>query len=182
MLSIFSIFLEQVAPPAQQGQGVPAWLWILIFLLVVLLIWWLLTRSAKEEPPHIEAHHAEEAHAEPAEDHLEAPALLKSAAPEPEAPPAVVEAPPPAEPPKPDDLTVLEGIGPKVQSVLQAAGILTFAQLAAADLGKLKEILEAAGYRYMDPTSWPEQAQLLAKGDMEAFQKLTDSLKGGRKA
>ncbi|MEW5873092.1 MAG: hypothetical protein AB1894_27785 [Chloroflexota bacterium] len=176
MLSIFSVFLKQVAPPAQQGQGVPPWLWILIFLLVVLVVWWLLTRSAKEEPPHIEAHHAEEAQPEPAEAEIEAPAPLKSAAPEP-----VVEAAPPAEPPKPDDLTLLEGVGPKVQSVLQAAGILTFAQLAAADPGKLKEILEAANYPYMDPASWPEQAQLLAKGDMETFQKLTDALKGGRK-
>jgi len=64
----------------------------------------------------------------------------------------------------PDDLTLLEGIGPKVNSVLASAGITTFSQMAEIDLKNLKEILDAAGYKYMDPTSWPEQARLLAEG------------------
>ncbi len=161
MLPTFFISLAQSAQPtaqAQGGGGIPPWLWLLIFIVAVIIVWWLLTRSAKEEPPHIEAHHEEP----PAE--AEEPAPLKA-----------------AEPSKPDDLALLEGIGPKVKAVLAEAGIITFAQLAAAEVSRLKEILEAADYPYMDPTSWPEQAKLLAEGNMEAFQELTESLKGGRK-
>lgn len=88
----------------------------------------------------------------------------------------------PPEPAKPDDLTLLEGIGPKVNGVLQAAGISTFAQLAAADLSHIQKLLEDAGYAYMDPASWPQQAKLLAEGRMEEFEAMTATLKGGRKA
>ena len=81
-----------------------------------------------------------------------------------------------------DDLTKLEGIGPKVAQVWAGAGITTFAGLAAADEKTVRETLDAAGYKYMDPSSWPEQAALAAKGDFAALQKLQNSLKGGRKA
>ena len=32
----------------------------------------------------------------------------------------------------------------------------------------------------MDPSGWIEQAELAAKGDWGAFEKLQDELKGGR--
>lgn len=87
-----------------------------------------------------------------------------------------------AEPEKKDDLKVVEGIGPKIEELLNNAGIVSFKQLAAAPVDKLKEILEKAGERYRmhDPTSWPQQAALLAEGKMEEFKQLADSLKGGR--
>ncbi|HNT77832.1 MAG TPA: DUF4332 domain-containing protein [Anaerolineae bacterium] len=107
---------------------------------------------------------------------------------EPPAAPAEVEAPaapaevePPAAPAKPDDLKRLEGIGPKVAGVLEAAGISTFAQLAETDVARLRAILDAAKLRFLDPTTWPEQAALAAKGDWEAFDKLASELKGGRR-
>ncbi len=94
-------------------------------------------------------------------------------------------APPPAKPaapPQPDDLKVIEGIGPKIASLLADAGITTFAQLAAADVGRLKQILTDAGLEHLaDPTTWPEQARLASAGDWAALEKLQDELKGGRR-
>ena len=59
-----------------------------------------------------------------------------------------------------DDLTKISGIGAKTAGVLAAAGITTYAQLAAATDAGLREILESAGsrYRLLDPTTWPDQA------------------------
>ena len=81
-----------------------------------------------------------------------------------------------------DDLTILEGVGPKVASVLQKEGITTFSQLAKTSQSRLEEILKAADFAFMDPGTWPEQARLAAAGDMEGLKKLQDQLKGGRAA
>jgi predicted flap endonuclease-1-like 5' DNA nuclease len=61
----------------------------------------------------------------------------------------------------PDDLTRINGVGPKVASLLQESGIQTFAQLARTDVARLQAILDKAGsrYRLIDPTDWPQQAQ-----------------------
>lgn len=80
-----------------------------------------------------------------------------------------------------DDLELIEGIGPKIAGVLKDAGIATFAQLAATDVERLKGILHEGEIRIGDPTTWPEQAALLAAGKQEEFEKLTDELKGGRR-
>ena len=79
-----------------------------------------------------------------------------------------------------DDLKKIEGIGPKVASILNENGILTFVQLAEADVDKLNEMLDAASLQMMDPATWPEQAKLAAAGDWDALQKLQDELSGGR--
>jgi large subunit ribosomal protein L27 len=81
-----------------------------------------------------------------------------------------------------DDLKKIEGIGPKLSEVLSAAGIDTFAKMAATDPEKMREILVAASSRYKmhDPTSWPQQAQLAADGKWDELQKLQDELDGGR--
>lgn len=81
-----------------------------------------------------------------------------------------------------DDLTKLEGIGPKVSKVLNGIGIISFADLAGAEAAKVQEALDAAGMQYMSPEGWIEQAKLAAAGDMEGLAKLQDKLKGGRKA
>ena len=44
-----------------------------------------------------------------------------------------------------DNLKRIEGIGPKIESVLKDAGIMTFAALAGSDEAALRGILEAAG-------------------------------------
>ncbi len=156
-----------------------ALLLLLVFLVLLfsgvlvlgLLLWWLLSRGAeKKSAPAIE---------------IEVP----TGAPATEAPAAealVAEAvvPEPAEPAEPDDLKHIEGIGPKISSVLQAAGVTTFAQLADTDVGRIEEILEAESprlRRLADPETWPEQARLAAAGDWEGLAALQGELKGGRR-
>lgn len=81
-----------------------------------------------------------------------------------------------------DDLKIIEGIGPKIELVLNAVGISTWHQLAYTDVEKLREVLTDAGKRFNanDPSTWPEQARLLANGEMEKFKAYTDFLISGR--
>ena len=83
-----------------------------------------------------------------------------------------------------DDLIKIEGIGPKIVQVLADAGITTFAALATTPAARLREILNAAGnrYRITDPSTWPEQAALAARGDWGAFNELVAKLKAGKRA
>ena len=119
-----------------------------------------------------------------------APVETEEIAPPPAAESVAVEAEPAApamaaaatEPPAPDDLKVIEGIGPKISAMLNAEGIYTFAQLAATDVERLRGIMQAANLRIADPTTWPQQAALAAAGQWEELKALQDSLKGGRKA
>ena len=85
---------------------------------------------------------------------------------------------------KPDDLKKIEGVGPKIASLLNDAGILTFASLASTDVDKIKDVLLAAGSRYKmhDPTTWPQQAALAADGKWDELKKWQDELDGGRGA
>jgi len=80
-----------------------------------------------------------------------------------------------------DDLAVIEGIGPKIKSILTEAGISTFAQLGDSNPAQLENILRQAGLRLGNPTTWPEQARLAEDGDWEGLQRLQDALKGGRR-
>jgi len=86
-----------------------------------------------------------------------------------------------ADPPEPDNLRRIDGIGPKVAEIFAANGIATFAQLADASVERLAEILEAEGLKFMTPDTWPEQAAFAAKGDWDGLQGLQDHLKGGRR-
>lgn len=81
-----------------------------------------------------------------------------------------------------DDLRKIEGIGPKVASILNGAGIMTFEQLAQAEASRLRRILKEAGpsFQRMVPESWPEQADLAARGEWKALKTFQDQLDGGR--
>jgi len=83
---------------------------------------------------------------------------------------------------KTDDLTRIEGIGPKISGLLSKAGYDTFLQLSKASREDLTKVLEKAGKRYVmhDPTTWPKQAKLAAAGEMDKLDKLQAQLKGGR--
>jgi ribosomal protein S13 len=83
---------------------------------------------------------------------------------------------------KADDLTKIEGIGPKVSKALIKAGISTFEDLANTKVEDIQQILADAGLKMMDATTWPQQAKLAAEGDWDALKKLQDKLSGGRKA
>jgi large subunit ribosomal protein L20 len=80
-----------------------------------------------------------------------------------------------------DDLIKIEGIGPKINTLLHEAGIHTFAELAQTDVERLREILLQAGLRVNDPTTWPEQAALAAAGKWDELQTLQDQLNAGRR-
>lgn len=80
-----------------------------------------------------------------------------------------------------DDLTKIEGIGPKVEKVLKEAGIRNYEALSLANAEEVKSVLNAAGLQMMNPEGWIEQAQLAARGDWEGLQKLQDELQGGRR-
>ena len=83
---------------------------------------------------------------------------------------------------KPDDLTKVEGVGPKIAELLNADGISTFKQLSQAQPAALKDMLVNAGPRFKmhNPGSWPQQAALAAAGKWKELDKLQDQLDGGK--
>ena len=96
--------------------------------------------------------------------------------------PERMESSPPPATTAPDDLTVIEGIGPKIAGILQSAGITTFNQLADTDVHHLRSILDEGGIRLADPRSWAEQARLAAAGDQAGLRALQDRLTAGRES
>jgi predicted flap endonuclease-1-like 5' DNA nuclease len=82
-----------------------------------------------------------------------------------------------------DDLTVIEGIGPKIQELLYQYGVRTYHQLADTEVARLKEILAEAGPQLAmhDPGTWPSQANLAANDQWEALKSIQGFLKGGKK-
>ena len=114
---------------------------------------------------------------------------MAAAKPVAEAPKAEPKAEVPAEKPapaskaaKPDDLKKIEGIGPKIEELLHNAEIMSFADLAKAEVSTLKDILNAAGSRYQmhDPTSWPMQSEMAANGEWDKLKEWQDNAKGGK--
>lgn len=95
---------------------------------------------------------------------------------------AGAESPEAEAPVKPDDLKLIEGIGPVIAALLVENGITTFRQLADTSPERLSEILTQARLnRLADPATWPEQAHLAAEGQWDAFDRLVASLKRGRR-
>jgi len=82
----------------------------------------------------------------------------------------------------PDKLELIEGIGPSIAGILQAAGIRTFTQLAEADPDQVRDVLKEAGVGNLaDPTSWGVQAALAAEGKFDELAALQNELNAGRK-
>jgi predicted flap endonuclease-1-like 5' DNA nuclease len=135
--------------------GLPWWVIILIVFIVLALLIWLLTRKgAKDDQP---VRMAQQVQLHPDGGHA-APA------------PAV-----------PDDIEMIEGIGPKIAHILRRSGITTFAQLANTDVARLQQLMKENNLRIADPTTWPEQARLAADGKQEELKKLQNSLRAGRR-
>ena len=82
---------------------------------------------------------------------------------------------------EPDDMTRVEGIGPRISSMLRDTGIVTFDQLAESDPETLKQMLRTEGLPFLDPGTWPEQAALAAAGAWEDLDALQRELSGGRR-
>jgi predicted flap endonuclease-1-like 5' DNA nuclease len=75
-----------------------------------------------------------------------------------------------------DDLTIIEGIGPKYAGLLREAGIDTFAGLTAKDEVQLRAVINAPAWRRVDYPMWIEQARLIVTGNDEALAELQDRL------
>jgi len=137
---------------------------LIIGIIVAAVTIWLILWGARKDSQRINA----------AQQQKEAAAPQKSASIEspviPAAPAAV----------KPDDLSIVEGIGPKIASLLTQKGIATFAQLAATEVPLLEKILKENGLQFAKPGTWPEQARLAAEGKMDELNALQDKLVAGR--
>ncbi len=80
-----------------------------------------------------------------------------------------------------DDLTRIEGMGPKAAEALVNGGIETFAKLANAEPEEIKEILTEANSRmsHLDTNSWPVQAKMAADGKWDELKEWQDNAKAG---
>ncbi|MCL4248798.1 MAG: 50S ribosomal protein L27 [Anaerolineae bacterium] len=147
--------------------------------------------AAEEKAPKAEAPVAEK---KAAKVEAEAPVAEKKAAKGKAEVPVIEEKAEPEEKPAPkprakkakaegqDDLKRIEGIGPKVEKTLNAAGITTFAQVAEMSADDLYRIVKVEGKVNIvgDAATWPKQAKLLAAGDEDGLKAYQDRLVGGR--
>ncbi len=79
----------------------------------------------------------------------------------------------------PDDLTKVEGIGPKIQEALYEAGVKTFAQLADKTSEEISEIIADVRGSH-DAGTWPKQAQMAADGKWDELKEWQDQMDGGK--
>mgnify|MGYP000864744588 CR=1 FL=1 len=210
-MGVAAVSAQQTPTPiadtaAQTGGplGLSWWLWIVLALLLLFLLWWLFLRRKPVPPPPPDPMRRSATYERPV------PPAAPMTSVTPVAPPVPLNEPPTPlyEPPtraampevsldtepdmsfmepemgfmEPDDLKRIEGIGPRIAGILNAAGITTFNQLSMTTVERLREILTAAELRgsFGDPTTWPEQARLAAGGMWDDLRDMQDRLKGGR--
>lgn len=108
------------------------------------------------------------------------------------------ETPPPPPPPAPkpkasggaslyagvksDNLQIIEGIGPKMESVLKENGIDSHAILGSKSVDDLQAILNKYGdkYKIIDPKTWPSQAKLAGDRNFDELIDYQKKLDTGR--
>ncbi len=80
---------------------------------------------------------------------------------------------------KADDLKKVEGIGPKIATTLNEAGILSFQDLANTTSEKISEIIAGVRGKHITET-WPKQAQMAADGKWDELKVWQDEMDGGK--
>ena len=83
----------------------------------------------------------------------------------------------------PQNLELIKGLGPKVNTLLKGLGVTSFAQVAswtAADVSEIDAQLGAFAGR-ITRDNWIDQAQLLAAGDVTGFEQKYGALGTGAK-
>ena len=83
----------------------------------------------------------------------------------------------------PENLELIKGLGPKVNTLLKGLGVTSFAQVAswtAADVSEIDAQLGAFAGR-ITRDNWIDQAQLLAAGDVTGFEQKYGALGTGAK-
>lgn len=83
---------------------------------------------------------------------------------------------------KENDLKIVEGIGPKIEGLFNAAGITTWKDLSEAPTEKLQAILDGGGENYAihNPSTWGKQALLAYEGKWEELKAWKEGLRGGK--
>lgn len=84
----------------------------------------------------------------------------------------------PAKAAAPDDLTQLNGIGPRISSILSDGGVTTYAELEHTDPSDLRKIISQSGA--LPPSSldtWPTQASYAVRGDWQGLASYNNSHK-----
>jgi predicted flap endonuclease-1-like 5' DNA nuclease len=134
------------------------WLWIVLFFIVVAFVIWLFGRK-KETRGESMAH--------PVEQTLEVTSRTEA-----------IETSR-----TPDNLEIIEGIGPKIAGILIRAGFDTYSALAAASTEQLEQVLIEAKLRHLaNPATWGRQAALAAAGKWDELKSYQDTLNAGREA
>lgn len=120
--------------------------------------------------------------------------MTSSSTPEPAKPETPKAEPPKAEPSKAaasksiyagvksDNLQIIEGIGPKMESVLKENGIDSHKTLGVKSLDELQTILNKYGdkYKIIDPSTWAQQAKLAGEGNFDGLIDLQKNLNAGK--
>ncbi len=132
----------------------PMWIWLLILILLILILIWAIIHNISSTEDIQPVNHEKD---EPARKITPAASAVQK-----------------------DDLKKIEGIGPKISQIFYDAGIKTFVKLAETNPATLQQILNDAGIRLNDSSTWPEQARLASEGKWEELERLQDRLKGGR--
>lgn len=83
---------------------------------------------------------------------------------------------------KENDLKVVEGIGPKIEALFNAAGITTWRELSETPTEKLQSILDAGGENFAihNPSTWARQALLAYQGKWQELKDWQQGLLGGK--
>lgn len=83
---------------------------------------------------------------------------------------------------KENDLTIVEGIGPKIQELFHNHNVKTWLGLSECSVEKCQEVLESGGAKFKmhNPETWSKQAGLAANGKWQELKDWQDVLDGGR--
>ncbi|WP_250433470.1 hypothetical protein [Hanstruepera flava] len=81
-----------------------------------------------------------------------------------------------------NDLTVIEGIGPKIEELFNNQGVKTWKELSEMSVQKCQQVLDDGGERFKihNPGTWPEQAKMAYEGNWKELLEWQDELKGGK--
>ena len=81
----------------------------------------------------------------------------------------------------PDNLEIIEGIGPKIAHLLRSNGVTTFKQLSGMSIPALRAILDKGGERFRinNPQTWAEQATLAVSNRWADLRRLQEELDAG---
>ena len=184
---LIGVFLSVWANPVQTSERrhIPLWLWLLLptAVLVWIFRWWV-QKARQEQESYYQLHITgpqQPSKQRVSETPPPEPTLERGTAPlEPAATVEETEQTSPAKGPM-DDLTIIEGIGPKIAQLLREHGITTFRALAETSPDALRTIFRQAKLYFVDPSTWPEQAKLAAEGRWDELEALKVELVAGKK-